>query len=388
MVRPVWIEVDLAVLRRNFALVRNSLGRKIKIIATIKQFAYGHGLLPVARELVHLGVDFLGVGSIEEAITLREAKFTAPIIVLTSVFSKFSDYFIRYKIRPTVVDEGFAKELNKEAEKRNVIFPIHIKIDTGMGRIGFYYKDAHRFVKRLSKLKNLSFEGIYTHFPVADIDPEFTNHQIGVFNEFILKLKEEGILFKFHHCANSIGIANYPQSHFNMVRPGFILYGGKSHPRMNLSGEPILTLKSRVIFLKKVSKGMGVSYGRSYIAKDSTTIATVAIGYADGYPWALSNKGKVIIKDNLFDLAGRVCMDHIMVDVGRGSDIKLADEVILIGKRGKLKLTIEDLAAWANTIPYEIISRLSLKIPRVYKFPSIGDTLHNPLRAKGVKTKL
>jgi alanine racemase len=236
-----------------------------------------------------------------------------------------------------------------------------------MGRLGPYYEDAHNFIRDLSKLKNIELEGIFTHFPVADTDCEFTTYQIDIFNRFISKLKEEGITFKYQHCANSLGTVNYPHSHFNMVRPGLILYGIKPAQNIDLNVEPILSLKSKIIFIKKVKKGMGVSYGRTFVASGPTRIATVAIGYADGYPWSLSGRAKVIIKNSFFNLAGRVCMDHIMVDLGKRDDIKVGDEVILLGAKDKIKITPEDLAKQADTIPYEIVSRLSHKIPRLYK---------------------
>jgi alanine racemase len=216
-------------------------------------------------------------------------------------------------------------------------------------------------------LKQLRLEGIYTHFPVADSDPEFTNYQISAFNDLITRLEAKGISFRFHHCANSIGILNYPNAHFNMVRPGLILYGIKPAAEADVAVEPVLSLKSKVIFVKKIAKGAGVSYGRTYIARSARNIATVAVGYADGYPWALSNKAKVIINNKLYPLVGRVCMDHIMVDVRNAAGILPGKEVVLIGKAGDFRIGVEDLAQWADTIPYEIVSRLSLKIPRIYK---------------------
>jgi len=367
MTRPLWIEVDLRALRDNLKVVKKYLGPKVRIVATIKQSAYGHGLLPVARELGRQGVDFFGLGSIEEAIALREDGHDGSLLILSAVLDEFVSHFIHYNITPTVVDLGFARKLNREAEKANKIVPIHVKIDTGMGRLGIYYNRAHAFIKKLSIFKNLSLEGIYTHFPVADSDKKFTNHQVGIFNSFIKQLAKEKISFKYCHCANSIGIIKYPNAHFNMVRPGLILYGIKPAKGLGLNVKSVLSLKSKVIFVKKINKGMSVSYGRNYIAKGKRNIATVAVGYADGYPWALSNKSKVIIKDNLFNLAGRVCMDHIMVDLGSRDDIKTGTEVILIGKSKAKNLSVESLAKTAGTIPYEIVSRLSLQIPRIYK---------------------
>ena len=370
MIRQLWIEVDLGALRKNLKKIRTLLGKKVAIVATIKQAAYGHGLIPVAKELKKEGIDFFGVGSIEEAVALRKAGFKNSILVLSAVLDKFVTPFLQYDIIPTIVDLGFAKKLNKQAIKKGKVIPVHVKIDTGMGRLGLYYKNAHNFIKQLKRLSNLSLEGIYTHFPVADSDREFTNCQIDAFNHFISQLNKEGIFFKFCHCANSIGIMNYPNAHFNMVRPGLILYGITPSADLDLGLEPVLSLKSKVIFVKDVDKGMGISYGRTYIAKEKRTIATVSVGYADGYPWVLSNRSQVIINDNFYDIAGRVCMDHIMVDLKNTESIKAGQEVILIGKGKNIKISAEDLAQWAQTIPYEIVSRLSLKIPRVYKSPS------------------
>lgn len=369
MFRPLWIEVDLRALRNNFKAIKKLVGDNVKVIATIKQSAYGHGIIPIAKELSLLGVDFFGVGSVEEGISLRESGIKEQIIILTVVLSKFAGYFIKYNLTPTIVDLKFARELNKEAEKKKgLIHPVHVKIDTGMGRLGLHYQDAYKFIRSLKKLRSISLEGVYTHFPAADTDLDFTNYQINIFNKFISKLKDEGITFKFQHCANSVGIANFSNSHFNMVRPGLMLYGIKPVGNIDLEMSPVLSLKSKIVFRKSVQKGVSISYGRTYITDYPALIATVAVGYADGYSWNLSNCAKVIIKDNFFDLVGRVCMDHIMVNLKDRQDIKVGDEVILIGRSRHVYITAEDVARWSKTIPYEIVSRLSLKIPRIYKY--------------------
>ncbi|MBU2103125.1 MAG: alanine racemase [Candidatus Omnitrophota bacterium] len=367
MFRPVWIEVDLKKLGDNFSRIKKLVGPSVKIIATVKQAAYGHGLIPVVRRLDTLGVDFFGVGSLEEAIALRQDGLRKPILVLSAVLDKFARYFVEYRIHPTVVSVEFAKAINRAAAKKKIKIPVHVKIDTGMGRLGFYYEDAYRFIREIRALAYVSAEGIFTHLPVADSNKKFTNYQIDLFNDFIRTLGREKINFTYQHCANSIALVNYRNAHFNMVRPGLILYGISPAPEAAIRVQPILSLKSRVIFVKHIKKGMSVSYGRTYIARRQTTIATVAIGYADGYPWALSGTAKVIIKDSLFPVAGRICMDHIMVDIGTRKDIAIGDEVILMGESKKYTITAEDLAVWAKTIPYEIVSRLSLKIPRIYK---------------------
>ncbi|MFH1772270.1 MAG: alanine racemase [Candidatus Omnitrophota bacterium] len=364
--RPLWIEVDLGALCNNFLAIKKFVGSSVKLVATVKQSAYGHGLIPVARKLSALGVDFLGVGSLEEAISLRKSGLKEPILILTSVLKEFAGYFVSYNITPTVVDAGFAMALNICAKKRHKRVKVHFKIDTGMGRLGPYYRDARKLVNYIRKFSNIDLEGAYTHFPAADTDISFTNYQIGLFNKFIRILKNDGVTFKYRHCANSIGIINYPQAHFNMVRPGIILYGIKPSS-LNLPVRPVLSLKSKITFLKKVKKGMSVSYARSYISSKATRIATVAVGYADGYPWSLSGRSRVIIKNKSYPLAGRVCMDHCMADIGTRDNIKVGDEVILIGGEGKVSITAGELAEKAGTIPYEIVSSLSQKIPRFYK---------------------
>lgn len=367
MYRPLWIEVDLGALKRNAGKVKDYLGENTGMMAVIKQSAYGHGLIPVAQALSKEGVNFFGVGSIEEAIALRKKGLKEPILVLTAVLPEFADYFIDYKIIPTIVDMTFAQKMNRLAQKKNKEAAVHIKIDTGMGRLGIHYKDAYHFIGELSRLKNLGLEGLYTHFPAADSDFEFTRRQIDIFSKFINQLQTENIQFKYYHCANSAAIARHKDAHFNLVRPGLILYGITPALNSGLDVEAVLSLKSKVVFVKKIAKGMSVSYGRTFVAKKPTCIATVAVGYADGYPWALSNNAKVIIRGETFKLAGRVCMDHIMIDIGNRQDIKAGDEVTLIGEEAGGKVSAGDLADWAKTIPYEIVSRLSLKIPRIYK---------------------
>ncbi len=367
MIRPLWIEVDLKALRKNISAIRRCTGDKIKIMATIKQSAYGHGLLPVARELSTQGIDFFGVGSIEEAIDLREDGFEGSPLVLSAVLPAYAGFFGQYNIIPTVVDFAFARRLNREAKKQGKRIPVHVKIDTGMGRLGLYYKNAQAFIKQVHSLENLVLEGVYTHFPVADTDPDFTNYQISSFNRFLQDLKREHIAIRFFHCANSVGIIRYPAAHFNMVRPGIILYGIQPSAISEADVVPVLSLRSKIIFIKRISKGMSVSYGRTYIADRARYIGTVSVGYADGYPWALSNQARVIIGNRFYNVVGRVCMDHIMVDLKDDSTRSVGEEVILIGQKANLQVTVEELAKLSGTIPYEIVSRLSLKIPRLYK---------------------
>jgi len=366
MYRPLWIEIDLAALRANFKEIKKFVGRRVGIIAILKQEAYGHGLFPLARELKSLGVEFFGLASLDEALFLRAKGFKNKILILSSTSVDYVGEFIKHKVTPTVIDYQFAKKLDQAAKKRKTIIPIHIKVDTGMGRLGVLEPQALDFIKKIKNLKNLKLEGLYTHFPSADSDKTFTKKQLKIFNRLVDKLKKQNIEFKYLHSANSMGLLNYKDSHFNLVRPGIILYGIKDS-NLKIKLKPILSLKSRIIFIKKASKGSSVSYNRTFIVKKPTTIGVIACGYADGYLWSLSNKSKVLIKNKFYPTVGRVCMDYIMVDLGKNSKLKVGEIVTLIGKDKTKRITASDLAGWAKTLSYEILSRLSLKIPRIYR---------------------
>lgn len=372
MFRPLWIEIDLEALDNNLAIIRNQIGKDVEILAMIKQAGYGHGLSQIAWRLSKLGVNFFAVGSLEEAIALRKDGFLKRILVASAVLPEYAKEFVDYSITPIIVEDSFAKRLDAYAKEKDFIIPGHIKIDTGMGRLGPNYKDAYEFVLGVNNYKNIQLEGIYSHFPVADSQNDFTQQQIVIFESFIARLKARGIDFKYKHIANSSGIINYPNAHFNMVRPGLILYGIKPKEAISLDFQPVISLKAKIIFIKSVERGKSIGYGRTFIAQEDTRIATIAVGYADGYSWSIGNNSdsniqpKVIIKDSYFPIVGRVCMDHIMVDIGLRQDIEIGQEVILIGRKNSLEITASDLANWAKTIPYEIISQLSWNIPRIY----------------------
>lgn len=366
MKRQVWVDIDLRALSNNIRKVRAVTGEAVRMLAVLKQSAYGHGLIPVARELSRQGIDYFGVGSIDEAILLREDGYKGQILLLSAVSKKLASFFIRFDITPTVVDYGFSRAINRQAEKNKKIAPVHIEVDTGMGRLGLYPGQAASFLEKLEKFRFISLEGIYTHFPVADKDFEFTNKQIEVFQKLIAVLGEKGITFKYYHCANSLGVVDYPNSYFNLVRPGLILYGVKPASNLAVELEPVLSFKSKIIFIKEVPAGKTVGYGADFVAKETTRIATVSVGYADGYPWALSNRAEVLIRGKIFKIAGRVCMDHIMVNLGNDKEIQEEDTVTLIGKDKDKEIKAERLAELAQTIPYEIVTRISERLPRRY----------------------
>lgn len=363
--RPTWAEINLDNLAYNFSQIKRLLASRIKIMACVKADAYGHGLIPVAKKLGTSGVDYLSVASIDEGIKLRQENINLPILVLGIVLEKDIGPLLRYNLAQTICTQNLAIALNNIAKANNQKVNIHIKIDTGMGRLGVLCKDAIGFIKNLLKLKFINLEGIFTHLSLADINRNFTLYQIVIFNNLISRLQKQGIRIPLIHVANSLGVTSFPESHFNMVRPGLILYGLYPDENLDIDLKPVLSLKTKVVYLKKVPSGFGISYGYTYVTKKNTTVVNLPIGYGDGYPRNLSNLAPVLIQGRRFKISGRICMDQIMVDVGNLA-VKLGDEVVLIGRQGKNKITAEELASLSGTIPYEIVCGLGSRIPRVY----------------------
>lgn len=364
--RPTWAEINLDYLEHNFKEVKSLLEPQTKVLVTVKADAYGHGLVEVAKRLVTCGVDYLGVASIDEGIKLRGAGIKTPILLLGLILKKDIRPLFTYQLTPTVCDRAMARALNARAAGLKQRISVHVKVDTGMGRIGVLHAEALELVADIHKLKNITIQGIFTHFALADSDRKFTVLQINLFDRLISELKKKGIVIPLVHAANSIGLINYKHSHFTMVRPGLIIYG--LHPKKNLSLnlKPVLSLKTRVVFIKQVGSGYGISYGLTYVTKRPTHIVTLPVGYGDGYPRNLSNLGMLLIGGRRFRISGRICMDQMMVDVGNFKP-KIQDEVVLIGKQGKQKVTAEELADLSGTISYEIVCGLGSRIPRIYK---------------------
>ncbi len=363
--RPTWAEVNLNNLAYNFHQVRKRLSPQTKIMVTVKADAYGHGLIPVSRRLVKEGVDYLGVASIDEGIKLRKAGIGKPVLILGLVLKEDINPIFKFGLTATVCDLDLAEALNRKAKRLGVPAKVHIKVDTGMGRIGVLHQDAEELVKKIFPLKFVRVEGIFTHFAFADLDQDFTHKQISLFAALARKLAKSGIHIPLVHAANSMGVLDYRSGHFNMVRPGLVIYG--LHPAQNLKIrlKPVLSLKTRVVFLKRLPSGCGVSYGHTYVTSKDTQVLTLPIGYGDGYPRNLSNQAPVLIRGKRFKIIGRICMDQIMVDVG-GLSVRIGDEAVLIGAQGKNKITVEELAGLGATIPYEIVCGLGSRIPRVF----------------------
>jgi len=364
--RSTWAEINLDNLEHNFKQIKSRLRPQTKVLITVKADAYGHGLVPVSRRLTVNGVDYLGVASIDEGIELRKAHIKTPILVLGLIFKKDIQALFTFKLTPTICDYGLAVALSRKAAALKKPIRLHIKVDTGMGRIGVAHQDAFALIKKIHKLKFVVIEGIFTHFPLADSSHKFTVFQIKLFDKLVSDLRKNGITIPLVHAANGIGLLDYQDSHFTMVRPGLVIYGLYPKKGLGINLKPVLSLKTRVIFIKQVPAGYGISYGHAYKTKRSAHIVTLPIGYGDGYPRNLSNLAPLLISGRRFRVSGRICMDQIMVDTGAFKP-KIADEVVLIGRQGKQKVTAEELADLSGTIPYEIVCGLGSRIPRVYK---------------------
>jgi alanine racemase len=363
--RPTWAEINLDNLEYNFLNIKKCLAPGVKTLACVKADAYGHGAVKAAKRLVKSKVDYLGVASIDEGIELREAGIRKPILILGLTLEENIKPLFEYDIMPTVSGIEFARALNTLAKRKGRMAKVHIKVDTGMGRIGVLSDLAVDFIKKISRLESIKVEGLFTHLSCADARKGFTSGQLKKFLALSDTLKTLGLRIPLLHAGNSLGIVSYKQSHFNMVRPGLVLYGLYPKEKFGIKLKPVLSLKTRIIYFKRLPKGYGVSYGSTYVTKKDTTIVTLPIGYGDGYPRDLSNIGPVLIAGKRFRVCGRVCMDQIMVDVG-DMKVRLGEEAVLIGSQGRQKITAEELAGLTNTIPYEIVCGFGRRIPRIY----------------------
>lgn len=367
--RPTFVEIDLDAIRHNLRKIKQLVGKDIKILGVVKADAYGHGMQELSRVIAKEGVDYLGVSSLDEARGLRKGGIKNKIIVLGTILPEEAEGVLRFNVIQAVSDLAIARLLSMLGQRRNRNIKVHIKIDTGMGRLGFWHEEAVCFVKKISSLKNIIIDGIFTHFPNAEEDNVFTRRQIRDFNCLIEKLSSSNINIPLRHTSNSMALIDFKDAHMNMVRPGLIMYG--LYPRKDLvkklSLRPALKLKTRVIYVKRVPKGRSISYGRTYVAEKDTMIATIPIGYGDGYSRHLSNRADVLIRGRRAPIIGRVCMDMSMIDVGHVKNVKPGDEVVLIGRQGKKIITTEELARITDTIPYEVVCNIGPRVPRVYK---------------------
>lgn len=364
--RGSWVEVNLDAVAHNVQTAKANLRAGTKLCAVVKADAYGHGAVRVAQEAARNGADFLAVALLQEAVALRDAGIDLPILVLGAMMPEVAEIAVRYDISHAVFDEERLYALNEAAIKLHRKAKVHLKIDTGMHRIGIHVRDAGRFARLANSLAGIEIEGVFSHFATADADDkQYAAYQFGRFQEALAAIEAEGIKIPVRHIANSAALTELEEYQLDMVRQGITLYG--LHPAHMLDCykdfEPVMTVKTQVAFLKTLPAGDTIGYGRTYTLDRPSTIATLPIGYADGVNRRLSNKGYMLIHGQKAPIVGRVCMDQVMLDVTDIPNVRIGDEVIVFGGH---ELPMELVAEWTDTICYEVVCSVSPRVPREY----------------------
>ncbi|MGZ3605272.1 MAG: alanine racemase [Thermodesulfobacteriota bacterium] len=367
--RPTVGEVDLGALEFNYWQIRKRIPKGVKLLAVVKADAYGHGAIPVSLKLEKLGVEYLGVAIPEEGVELRKGGVKAPILVLGGIFGEEGDQIFRFRLTPVIFRKDSLKALSREAVRRRKKVKVHLKVDTGMGRLGVPFNLWPDFLEEVKRFPKIEIEGILSHFSMADEEKDFTQNQWRSFQKAVDMAEEMGITCQCLHMASSATVTALPAYSSKLVRPGIMLYGSYPSPRLRalISLKPVMALKTRIHFLKWVPLGTRISYGGTFTAKRESLIATLPIGYADGYSRRLSNRGEVLIHGRRAPVVGKVCMDFIMVDVTDIPHVSLGDEVVLMGKQGKEQITPEEIADKIDSIPYEVLCSIGKRVRRIYK---------------------
>jgi alanine racemase len=373
--RPTWAEIDLAALAHNYQVIRDQVGPDMKILAAVKANAYGHGAVECARRLEIEGVDWFGVALPEEGIELRQAGISRPVLCLGGFWQGQEAACLKYQLTPVIDRLDETESFDRAARDAGITANVHLKIDTGMGRLGVRFEKVSQFCKGLKPLANIRVDGLMTHLAAADDNAleAFTRNQVERFEEGVRVCREHGIEPGFVHVANSAATFAFSKGVGNMVRPGGSLYGfvrdvfpaGIDQPAL----KPVMSLYSRIILLKTVGKGEKLGYGCTFETKRESLIGTIPIGYDDGYRRALSNRGRMIVRGHLAPVVGRVSMDMTLIDVTDVPNVAIDDYVTLLGSEGDAVITAEDLGELAGTISYEITCGISNRVPRIYRCP-------------------
>ncbi len=367
-----WAEINLDHIAHNVGEIRRLVGKRTEIMAVVKADAYGHGVLETVSTIIENGASRLAVSMLDEAIQLRKIGIDVPILVLSHTSPQRADELIQYHITQTVYSHEMAEALSDVAVKQGTKVPVHIKIDTGMTRVGFLPGySAVKDVVKIQKLPGIVVEGIFTHFATADeMDRGYTLHQMELFESIISELNRIGIIIPIRHVSNSAAILQYSEMTLDMVRAGIILYGiypSNEVDKTVIDLRPAMTLKANITLVKWVDGETSISYGRKFTTKRKSRIATISIGYADGYSRLLTNKSRVLVNGQYAPVVGSICMDQCMIDVTDISgELEVGSEVVLIGCQGENEITADEIAQLIGTIPYEIVSIIGKRIPRVY----------------------
>lgn len=368
--RPVWVEIDLQAISHNVETFKRIIGPDTLFMAVVKTDGYGHGAVPVAKRAIESGADRIGVALVEEGIELRKAGIDVPIHLLSLNPASAAGLIVEHDLITTVATIDFARHLDQEAGKAGKRVKVHVKVDTGMNRIGISPDNTISFLEELKTLTNLEIEGVFTHFALAD-DPfsSFTELQIERFEKVLNDLEEKGLNIPLKHEANSAATILFPQTRLDMVRVGISLYG--LHPSEatldKIDIRPAFKLKAKVSFVKEVPTGDGVSYSHTFKPKKNTTIATLPLGYGDGYSRLFSNSSEVLVGGRRRPVVGNICMDQLMIDLGEEDTVSVGDEAVLIGDQDQDEISVDELAGILKTINYEVVCMINRRVPRVYE---------------------
>jgi alanine racemase len=368
--RPTVCFIDHNALRWNLCQIRAKVGAQVKILAMIKANGYGHGAVAVAQTLAGVGSDAFGVATLEEGVELRRAGIQTPIIVLAGVYPGQLEEFFTSRLTPVIHELESLKQLDSAVHKRGATLNVHLKVDTGMGRLGLLVGETTAWVPEIKKLRALQIEGVFSHFSQAEsVDGVYTRKQLEIFTDVLEQLRSAGIAVQLTHFANSAATITLPAAYFDMVRPGIMLYGVYPSPAMaaQIDLKPVLAWKTAILQLKKVPAGTAISYGQTFVTKRKSLIAALPVGYADGYARLLSNRGQALVRGERAPVVGRVCMDLTMLDVTDIRNVRQGDEVVLLGRQGDAEISADEMAAWADTISYEILTSIGARVLRIHQ---------------------
>ena len=378
-----WVEIDLDSFRHNWDEINRLVGSGVKVLQVVKADAYGHGAIEISKAALKNGVYALGIANADEGAQLRVGGIDAPIIILSPSTVYEIDEIIKYNLIPSVSDIHFAAELNRKLIEKNARLPVHIEIDTGMGRGGTIYSDAIAMVRDIIALPGIRVEGIFSHLSVSELeDDEYNSLQWKLFEDVVTGLEKEGIYIPIKHISNSGGVLNFPRFNLDMVRPGIMTYGvyPSSDTVSRADLVPVMSFRTRIVILKDFPAGYSIGYGRSHVTEGPVRIATIPVGYGDGYGFIMSNQGQVLIRGERAPIVGRISMDMCTVDVTHIPECEIGDEVVLMGMQGEEYISAGEIAGKAGTISYEILCALGKRAPRVFVNKGEADTVEPKLR--------
>lgn len=383
---PAWVEVDLDAMKWNMDMIRDRIPDGVRILLVVKADAYGHGSVRIARFAAECGVHMLGVATLDEGKELRQAGIDLPILILSPVLTQELEEVLENRLAVTASSFEFALEASRAAVRSGMSCMLHVEVDTGMGRAGLPHAEAVEAVRKMQDLEGLGIEGIFTHFPASDSDDDFSHDQIARFTAIVDELGGSGITFPYVHCANSAAILNFPSSHFNMIRPGLLVYGHA--PSVMLKGRidvvPIMSFKTKLVLVREMPEGSSISYGRTFITPGPMRMGIMPVGYGHGLSHRLSNQGRVLFRGKRVPIVGRVTMDMTMVDLSEFEDASVGEEVVIFGRQGQGEITADHIAQWDGTLNYEVLCRISKRVVRMYLKSGKVESLKTLLGAREV----